>query len=132
MAKKGKRSHGWAWAAGGCFGVAYLVVAIVSRSRYAARSPIFGTAVAVLVTMLLAGRAKGPLRGALRGLGLGWAGAMGIIFALYNPQRPPSQHVLSIDAAITILTTVLSCAVAGAAFSLLGRRRRRMLYGDDE
>jgi len=132
MVRKHKGKRGWAWAIGACFGLAYLVVAIVSRSRYAARSPVFGTALAVMVTIPLAGRAKTPLRGALGGLGLGLAGAVGIILALYDPQRPPPQHVFSIDAAITIFTTMFCCAVAGGVFALLRRRRRRILYGDDE
>jgi len=120
------------WAAGLFFAVGYLVTAVVRPSAQGARAPVYGTAAAVALAIPFAARAGGMLRGALRGLGLGWAASMGIIFALYNPQKPPSQHILSLDVTITVFTTMFCCTAAGAVFALLAERRRRIRRGDPD
>jgi len=86
VAKKTGKGYGALGIGGLFFSAGYLVTLLVQNTRYADRAATIATTVAVGLTIPLASRARRVLLGALRGLGLGLAAAMGIALALYSPK----------------------------------------------
>jgi len=130
MARKTHKSRGWPWAAGLAFGAGYLVALACQYAGHAHRAPVLGTAAAVALSIPFAARTRRVLRGALRGLGVGLATSMGVIFGLMGAPRRVSPDVLSVDSTITVVTTLICCSGAGALFAFLAERRQRRLYGE--
>lgn len=150
MAKRAKRRYGWLWTGAFFFAVGYLVTAIpmgpatpatTSTTRSTApspaaappeapRSPVYAIAALVALTIPFAARKPGMLRGMLRGLGWGLAGAAGIFFGLARLAERIRPEAMTITVAMTGLTTLICCGATGAVFALLAERRQRKLYGD--
>ena len=128
MARKVKRKTGWFWAAALLFGVGYLATRLMMAWK-PSQPPTVVIPLLVALTIPFADRARSLLRGALRGLGLGLAGSLGLAAAVLGPGRginPVTTTLISISAA----TIMICCTVAGGIFALLAERRRRKLEGD--
>jgi len=123
VARKVKRKTGWFWAAGLLFSAGYLAARLMLAWR-PTQTPAVVTALLVALTIPFADRARSLLRGALRGLGLGLAGSVGLAAAVLGPGggiNPVTTTLISISAAITMIC----CTVAGGIFASLAQRRRR-------
>ena len=128
MPRKVKRKRGWFWAAALLFAAGYLATRLM-MAWWPAQTPAVTTGLLVTLTIPFAARARRLLRGALRGLGLGLAGSLGLAAAVLGPGRginPVTTTLISISAA----TIMICCTVAGGIFALLAERRRRKLEGD--
>jgi hypothetical protein len=91
------------------------------------RAPVFAIASLVAITMLLAGRRSGLLKGAAAGFGAALAGSAGIGLGLHarlgsmlEPER------MSVLVTISALTALMLCTLSGALFGALAERRRRL------
>ena len=123
MAKKVKRKTGWFWAAALLFAAGYVATRLMMAWR-PARTPEVVTPLLVALTIPFADRARSLVSGALRGLGLGLAGTMGVAAAVLGPGggiNPITTTMIGISAAVTMIC----CTAAGALFAKLGQRRRR-------
>lgn len=123
MAKKVKRKTGWFWAAALLFAAGYMATRLMMAWRPSQTPPVV-TALLVALTIPLAGRAPSLLSGALRGLGLGLAGTVGLAAAVLGPGggiNPVTTTLISLSAAVIMIC----CTVTGAVFAALGQRRRR-------
>ena len=123
MARKVKRKTGWFWAAALLFAAGYLATRLMMAWR-PSQTPAVVTALLVALTIPFADRARSLLNGALRGLGLGLAGAVGLAAAVLGPGggiNPITTTLISISAAVI----TICCTVAGGIFAALARRRRR-------
>ncbi len=130
--KRRKRPVGWLWAGSLAFAAGYLATILARHTSLEPRAPVAGTAAVVAVTIPFAAVLRRALRGGLRGLAMGLSGSFGIVLALYPPtKRPLPATVLSVDATITAVITMICCTAAGAIFAVLAERRYRQLYGDD-
>ena len=92
-------------------------------------SPLYAMVALVAMTIPFAARTRGLLAGALRGLGLGAAGAGGIALALNKMTGRVEPEALNVATALAFLTSAICCGAAGAIFALLAERRHRRVYG---
>ena len=120
MAKKVKRKTGWFWAAGLLFAAGYLAMRLMMMAWRPSQTRAVVPALLVALTIPFTDRARSLLRGALRGLGLGLAGSVGLAAAVLRPGGGVSPAT-TMQAAITMIC----CTVAGGIFASLGQRRRR-------
>jgi len=123
VARKVKRKTGWFWAAALLFAAGYLATRLMMAWR-PSQTPAVVTALLVALTIPFADRARSLLSGALRGLGLGLAGTMGLAAAVLGPGggiNPVTTTMIGISAAVTMIC----CTVTGGIFAALAKRRRR-------
>jgi hypothetical protein len=132
LARKRKSRFGVMWIGGLAFAAGYLVTNLLQGTDYAGKAPTLATTVAVALTIPLAARARRVLHGALRGLGLGLAAAVGIALAMYKPEHAAHPEIAAAAGSLAMLVTMICCTIAGALFAYLAERRRRILYGQEE
>lgn len=152
MARRAKKRYGWLWAGALFFSAGYLITAAgippaphvqpstapatATRAAPPAApaeyerlgSPLYAMVALVALTIPFAARTRGLLAGALRGAGMGAAGAAGIAFGLSKVWWVDTESVRKASL-LAAMTSVLLCAAAGAVFALLAQRRHRRLFG---
>ena len=119
MARKVKRKTGWFWASALLFGVGYLATRLMI-AWWPAQTPVVTTGLLVALTIPFAAGARRLLGGALRGLGLGLAGTLGLAAAVLGSVAFATM-LICISAAVIMIC----CTVAGGIFASLAQRRRR-------
>ncbi len=124
-ARKTRRT--WLWASGLIFAAGYFGIVLARSAGYAQRAPAIGTALVTALVIPFAARSARVIRGAAWGAILGLAGAVGICAASIDMTKRISAEVLQLDVAITVITTMIACTVAGAVFAMLAERRRKLL-----
>jgi hypothetical protein len=84
---------------------------------------VYATAALVALTIPYARRAPRMLRGALRGLWAGSAGAAGIALGLTALAARVGPEAAGIAAGLAALAAVICCTATGAVFGLVAEKR---------
>ena len=109
--KAPKRKHGWLWAGGLLFAAGYATVAILRGLDHTAKAPVIGSVVAVVLTIVIAARARRVLAGAGWGRWLVLAASLGIAAAMVEPETPTLPRIFELDLA----TATVAMAQCGGA-----------------
>jgi len=116
-----RKRVGVIWLAALFFAAGYVVALGLRNTAAAERAPTVATTLAVAATIVLAGRTRRLLGGALRGLGIGMGTGAGILMAVVTVQQPDVAQADVVSTAVAVGTMVAVASASGPGLMPAGQ-----------